>query len=213
MVSERSTFKCPKCEGMVRVRRLDVTRPEGESFAAHCATCQRVEYGESLDGAIEEFFNWTGRKGDENRPCPRCGTPCEVALAEDLCSASVQCFKCGHVSSAKDIDGAWSAFQWWAKGQAEVKPAGSPSIAEQYPHYFRTAPSSTIDIYRVLELWNVTDPCIQHAIKKLLTAGNRGAKAAMGQTVERDVNEAIIALQRWQEMRKEELGVGAHRTE
>jgi hypothetical protein len=27
-----------------------------------------------------------------------------------------------------------------------------------------------IDVYRVLKLYNVTDPCLQHAVKKLLVA-------------------------------------------
>ena len=56
-----------------------------------------------------------------------------------------------------------------------------------------------IDVYRVLELFNVTDPCLQHAIKKLLCAGKRGAKDE-----ERDVEEAIDTLGRYQDMKVEE---------
>ena len=52
---------------------------------------------------------------------------------------------------------------------------------------------------RVLELFEVTDPCIQHAIKKLLVAGKRGSKDQY-----RDVQEAIDTLDRWQQMRIEE---------
>ena len=33
-----------------------------------------------------------------------------------------------------------------------------------------------IDVYRVLELFEVTDPALQHIIKKALCAGQRGAK-------------------------------------
>ncbi|WP_176767832.1 hypothetical protein [Nitrosospira sp. Nsp18] len=43
------------------------------------------------------------------------------------------------------------------------------------------------------------DPCIQHAAKKLLVAGNRGAK-----DVGKDIQEAIDTLERWKEMRVEE---------
>lgn len=56
-----------------------------------------------------------------------------------------------------------------------------------------------VDVYRVLSLFEVTDPCIQHAIKKLLVAGNRGHK-----NLEKDVQEAIVSLERWKEMRSEE---------
>lgn len=66
--------------------------------------------------------------------------------------------------------------------------------------YLRAYPYDTIDIYRVLEVYEVTDPCIQHAVKKLLCAGKRGYKE-----VEKDVQEAIQSLQRWEEMRREEL--------
>lgn len=57
-----------------------------------------------------------------------------------------------------------------------------------------------IDVYRVLELYNVTNPCIQHAIKKLLVAGGRGA----GKDVAQDIQEAIDSLVRWQDMKKED---------
>jgi len=72
-------------------------------------------------------------------------------------------------------------------------------IARRYSHYFREVPYSHIDVYRVLQLFGVTDPCIQHAVKKLLAAGARGAKDAR-----KDIAEAIVSLQRWQQMREEE---------
>lgn len=49
----------------------------------------------------------------------------------------------------------------------------------------------TIDVYRVLELFNVTDPCLQHAAKKILCAGNRDGKSQ-----EQDIREAIDTLNR-----------------
>jgi hypothetical protein len=52
-----------------------------------------------------------------------------------------------------------------------------------------------IDVYRVLELFNVTDPCIQHAVKKLLCAGIRGAKS-----LEKDYGEAQDSIVRALEM-------------
>lgn len=49
-------------------------------------------------------------------------------------------------------------------------------------------------------LFNVTDPCLQHAIKKLLVAGGRGA----GKDITKDVAEAQDSLARFLEMRDEE---------
>ena len=71
----------------------------------------------------------------------------------------------------------------------------------KHPHYFKTLPegAKTIDVYRVLELFNVADPCLQHAVKKLLVAGGRGVKP-----VTKDIQEAIDSLERWKEMRVED---------
>ena len=71
----------------------------------------------------------------------------------------------------------------------------------KHPHYFKDVRHlETIDVYRVLALFNVTDPCIQHAVKKLLVAGGRGA----GKDIGKDVQEAIDSLERFKEMRVED---------
>lgn len=71
----------------------------------------------------------------------------------------------------------------------------------KHNHYFKSVEGlKDIDVYRVLQLFGVTDPCLQHAVKKLLVAGGRGA----GKDINRDVQEAIDTLARWQEMRAEE---------
>lgn len=77
-------------------------------------------------------------------------------------------------------------------------------VAKQFSHYHRACPYPSVDIYRVLDLFQVTDPCLQHAIKKLLVAGGRGHKDAA-----KDVQEAAASLTRWQEMRAEEQAVEA----
>ncbi|ODT85307.1 MAG: hypothetical protein ABS69_00940 [Nitrosomonadales bacterium SCN 54-20] len=46
----------------------------------------------------------------------------------------------------------------------------------KHNHYFKLCPYPHIDVYRVLELFEVTDPALQHIIKKALCAGQRGAK-------------------------------------
>lgn len=79
------------------------------------------------------------------------------------------------------------------KAMIDAKP-------REFTHYYKDVSKLTsIDVYRVLELFGVTNPAIQHAVKKLLVAGGRGVKDQA-----KDVEEAIKSLQRWQEMRQEE---------
>lgn len=69
----------------------------------------------------------------------------------------------------------------------------------RHSHYFKDVSHlSTVDVYRVLQLFNVTDQCIGHAIKKLLLPGGRG-----GKSTHQDVQEAIDTLTRWKEMQAE----------
>lgn len=71
-------------------------------------------------------------------------------------------------------------------------------------HYFKDVRHlDYVDVYRILALFNVTDPCVQHAVKKLLVAGGRGA----GKDISRDIQEAIDSLKRYQEMREEDTPV------
>jgi hypothetical protein len=72
----------------------------------------------------------------------------------------------------------------------------------KYNKYFRDVSNLTkIDIYRILELFGVTNPCKQHAIKKLLLSGDRTG----GKSEAEDIQEAIDTLTRWQEMKSELL--------
>lgn len=74
-------------------------------------------------------------------------------------------------------------------------------VRAKHSHYYKDVEKlQFIDVYRVLQLFAVGDPCIQHAVKKLLVAGGRGA----GKDISRDVQEAIDTMKRWQEMRSEE---------
>ena len=77
-------------------------------------------------------------------------------------------------------------------------------MSNKHSHYFKNVRHlDGIDVYRVLELFNVTDPCLQHAIKKLLCAGGRGAK-----DMEQDVQEAMDTLERYQDMCREDELIG-----
>ena len=83
------------------------------------------------------------------------------------------------------------------------------NIDEQpkHGHYFKDVSHlNKLDVYRVIDLWQITDPALQHALKKVLAAGKRGAK---NQT--QDVAEAIDSLVRFQDMQAENgLIVASH---
>ena len=85
------------------------------------------------------------------------------------------------------------------------RPAASGEAQEgtrEHSHYFKDVSHlAEVDVYRVLELFNVTDQAIGHAVKKLLCSGGRGVK-----DVAQDIKEARDTLTRWQEMRAEDVG-------
>lgn len=75
----------------------------------------------------------------------------------------------------------------------------------KHGHYFKNvAHLGSIDVYRVIALFDVTDPCLQHAIKKILVAGGRGSK-----DTRKDIQEAIDTLNRKLEMMNEDEKVTA----
>jgi DNA-binding protein Fis len=50
-------------------------------------------------------------------------------------------------------------------------------VNRKHSHYFKDVSGvDQIDVYAVLRLFEVTDPCLQHIVKKALCAGRRGAK-------------------------------------
>lgn len=75
----------------------------------------------------------------------------------------------------------------WYFGQLEVVKPTEP----QKNKYNRTIKGIEVDVYDVLVAWNVTNPATQHAIKKLLQAGQRGHKDKIT-----DLNEAIESILR-----------------
>ena len=69
----------------------------------------------------------------------------------------------------------------------------------KHSHYFRPCPYDAIDVYRVLEIFDVKDPVLQHVVKKALVAGGRGHK-----NIDKDIQDCIDSLERWKAMRVEE---------
>jgi hypothetical protein len=78
------------------------------------------------------------------------------------------------------------------------KPWHEEDMSEnKHSHYYREW-HGKLDIYRVIDLWNITDPCFQHALKKIMCAGNRGHK-----DLKKDVQDIIDTMQRKLEMMEE----------
>ncbi len=59
-------------------------------------------------------------------------------------------------------------------------------------------PNVYVDVYDVLVAFEVTNPAIQHAIKKLLAPGKRGHKSKA-----KDLDEAVISVNRAIELEKD----------
>lgn len=80
----------------------------------------------------------------------------------------------------------------------------SQSLNDQYAeieqvrkhrHYFKDVSNiAEIDVYAVLKLFDVTDPCLQHIVKKALCAGKRGHKDMM-EDLQNIVDTAIRAVE------------------
>lgn len=71
--------------------------------------------------------------------------------------------------------------------------------SSEFGHYYRDVRHlEKIDIYRFCELFGVTGP-LEHALKKIACAGQRGAKDYY-----KDLNEAIKSINRAIEMREED---------
>lgn len=69
----------------------------------------------------------------------------------------------------------------------------------KHNHYFKPCPFTEVDVYRVLKLYKVHDPCLQHIAKKALCAGERGHK-----DMRRDLQDIVDTAQRAIDMLDEE---------
>jgi len=56
-----------------------------------------------------------------------------------------------------------------------------------------------IDVYRIIDLYELHDPCFQHALKKVLVPGQRGHK-----DLTKDINDIIDTMKRKLEMLAED---------
>ena len=70
---------------------------------------------------------------------------------------------------------------------------GAPEANNKYLHEIK--PGIFVDVYDVLMAWNVTNPALQHLIKKALQAGERGHKSR-----EQDLQDIIDSAIRAKEL-------------
>lgn len=59
---------------------------------------------------------------------------------------------------------------------------------------------TTVDVYRVLYAFGVSDPATQHAVKKMLCMGLRGHKDYLA-----DLNDSIDSLQKSRELYEQKM--------
>lgn len=72
-------------------------------------------------------------------------------------------------------------------------------MSKAHNHYFKDVRHlEYIDVYRIIDLYEINDPCLQHALKKILVAGGRGHK-----DISRDVQDVIDSCERWKDMQVE----------
>lgn len=71
---------------------------------------------------------------------------------------------------------------------------------DKHNHYFRDVGGlASVDVYRILELFDVTHPVAQHIAKKAIAAGQRGHK-----DLRRDVQDMADSANRWLAMMDED---------
>ena len=105
-------------------------------------------------------------------------------------------------SDIVDLD-SFQNILWQRHTQPEELPF-MDSLNDQYAeieqvrkhrHYFKDVSNiAEIDVYTVLKLFDVTDPCLQHIVKKALCAGKRGHKDMM-EDLQNIVDTAIRAVE------------------
>lgn len=95
-------------------------------------------------------------------------------------------------NSIGDVPMAEAEWDYWENyGKEAVKEYSNKYQREIKPGVF-------VDVYDVLKAFNVTDPCLQHAAKKVLAAGERGHKDRL-----EDLNDIVASANRAIEMHKE----------
>lgn len=157
---------------------------------------------QELDAELDAYIEAEKRRQERDAKvmiCAQCGKTVDQHSKKDSCVTYSGDKKLFSVF-VRTPEGP-SHFRIFGDFLLKDEPTPPAIMPRKHSHYFKPCPFDKVDIYRLLTMYEVTDPCIQHAVKKLLLAGDRGAKDEA-----KDVQEAIDTLLRWQEMRAEEAG-------
>lgn len=77
-------------------------------------------------------------------------------------------------------------------------------MSEKHNHYFRDCPYDKIDVYRIIDIFEITDPAAQHILKKCIATGKRGHKDE-----KRDWQDILDSAQRRLDMIAEDSKITA----
>ena len=94
------------------------------------------------------------------------------------------------------------------KATQRGKRAKNPAPVEEFTgnKYKRGYRGQVFDIYDIIEMWAVTCPALQHAVKKILVPGKRGKNDTLADLKEaRDALTRAIELQEMREARGHEI--------
>ena len=75
-------------------------------------------------------------------------------------------------------------------------------MSGKHNHYFRDCPYDKIDVYRIIDIFEITDPVAQHILKKCIATGKRGHKDE-----ERDWQDILDSAQRRLDMIAEDAKI------
>jgi len=73
-------------------------------------------------------------------------------------------------------------------------------MATKYPKYYKRVPDgvTSLDVYAVCQMFDVSDAALSHALKKIMLPGTRTG----GKSRHDDIKEARDTLNRWLELNK-----------
>ena len=189
-VSGDTVVETRYCEGITDLTEAGNLRWEHHNLSGDILAYRVVKQPAKSEQRATDSEGWITWNGGE---CPVSGdTVVETRFWDD----STDITEAGNLRwEHSNIFGDILAYRIVEQPAKSEQPAPNPKHA----HYFKSvAHLDTVDVYRVCELFGVTDQAIGHAIKKLLCAGQRGVKDQR-----KDVQEAIDTLTRrvamWQE--------------
>ena len=155
-------------------------------------TAADIDWSKAPEGTTHwhegEWIRWTGKK-DMNL--------WNLDAWDDGCQWTLSAYGFHGTLEGFLADGAIKRPESITDVARSIEAARVAEKAERtYPHYFKDVSAvDAIDLYHVARLYDITDPALFHAFKKIACAGKRGAKDQA-----QDVQEAIDALKRWQEL-------------